>query len=78
MFFLFALQRLPVALVPLQEWLEQVSKKYTVSKLSLLKNKINADFKAGKLDEDKLRDMDLIDRAKYNLNDRVEMIVQEV
>lgn len=26
----------------------------------------------------KLRDMDLIDRAKYSLNDRVEMIVQEV
>lgn len=27
---------------------------------------------------EKLRDMDLIDRAKYSLNDRVEMIVQEV
>lgn len=27
---------------------------------------------------EKLRDMDLIDRGKYNLNDRVEMIVQEV
>ena len=26
----------------------------------------------------KLRDMDLINRAKYNLNDRVEMIIQEV
>lgn len=26
----------------------------------------------------KLSDMDLIDRAKYSLNDRVEMIVQEV
>lgn len=26
----------------------------------------------------KLRDMDLIDRSKYSLNDRVEMIVQEV
>ena len=25
-----------------------------------------------------LRDMQLINRAKYNLNDRVEMIVQEV
>ena len=27
---------------------------------------------------EKLRDMDLIDRSKYSLNDRVEMIVQEV
>ena len=26
----------------------------------------------------KLRNMDLINRAKYNLNDRVEMIIQEV
>ena len=26
----------------------------------------------------RLRDMDLINRAKYNLNDRVEMIIQEV
>ena len=26
----------------------------------------------------KLKNMDLINRAKYNLNDRVEMIVQEV
>ena len=26
----------------------------------------------------KLRDMDLINRAKYNLNDRDEMIIQEV
>lgn len=26
----------------------------------------------------KLRDMNLINRAKYNLNDRVEMIIQEV
>ena len=26
----------------------------------------------------KLRDMDLINRAKYSLNDRVEMIIQEV
>ena len=26
----------------------------------------------------KLKDMDLINRAKYSLNDRVEMIVQEV
>ena len=26
----------------------------------------------------KLKDMDLINRAKYNLNDRVEMIIQEV
>ena len=26
----------------------------------------------------KLTDMDLINRAKYNLNDRVEMIIQEV
>lgn len=26
----------------------------------------------------KLTDMDLIDRSKYSLNDRVEMIVQEV
>ena len=25
-----------------------------------------------------LKDMDLINRAKYNLNDRVEMIIQEV
>ena len=50
-----------------QEWLEQVSKKYTVSKLSLLKNKINADFKAGKLDEDKLRDMDLRYERKASL-----------
>ena len=26
----------------------------------------------------KLKDMELINRAKYNLNDRVEMIIQEV
>ena len=26
----------------------------------------------------KLKDMNLINRAKYNLNDRVEMIIQEV
>ena len=26
----------------------------------------------------KLKDMDLINRAKYSLNDRVEMIIQEV
>ena len=26
----------------------------------------------------KLRDMELINRAKYSLNDRVEMIIQEV
>lgn len=26
----------------------------------------------------KLRDMELINRAKYSLNDRVEMIVQDV
>ena len=26
----------------------------------------------------KLKNMDLINRAKYNLNDRVEMIIQEV
>ena len=26
----------------------------------------------------KLKNLDLINRAKYNLNDRVEMIVQEV
>ena len=26
----------------------------------------------------KLKDMDLINRAKYNLNDRAEMIIQEV
>ena len=26
----------------------------------------------------KLKDMDLINRSKYNLNDRVEMIIQEV
>ena len=26
----------------------------------------------------KLRDMELINRAKYNLNDRAEMIIQEV
>ena len=26
----------------------------------------------------KLRDMNLINRAKYNLNDRAEMIIQEV
>ena len=26
----------------------------------------------------KLKDMDLINRSKYSLNDRVEMIIQEV
>ena len=26
----------------------------------------------------KLKDMELINRSKYNLNDRVEMIIQEV
>ena len=26
----------------------------------------------------RLKNMDLINRAKYNLNDRVEMIIQEV
>lgn len=26
----------------------------------------------------KLRNMDLINRAKYSLNDRIEMIIQEV
>lgn len=27
---------------------------------------------------EKLKNLDLINRAKYNLNDRVEMIIQEV
>ena len=35
-------------------------------------------MKIAKEKYNKLKDMDLINRAKYSLNDRVEMIIQEV
>ena len=38
----------------------------------------NSDMKTTIDKYSRLRDMELINRAKYSLNDRVEMIIQEV